>query len=282
MKSKRDVFYSCGFSVLTIIFTIILCFMTVYYIIGVDVPQRTIIQHILFSDKQSLLATPMYSAPFVCDGIFVNQWFIIFVPMLSSMPFLMQFAGEFNGFYRMQLARMSFKKYWNRVFFKIGFSGACSVTVGYAVFSLITRKFFPKLSEYPAEETMQLNSAMNRLFKTQNEFVFWLSRAVVIFTFVFLISQVCLLIFLLCMNRYKAIGLPMITFYLLDQISNSLYRNNYDGKYYIISPKNILFFTDFTFESWGFNYWWYFIFVVIVTITLYIFGKKICRGRVTN
>lgn len=282
MKSKRDIFYSFGFSVLSIVFTVILCFMTVYYIIGVDVPQRTIIQHILFSDKQSLLATPMYSAPFVCDGIFVNQWFIIFVPMLSSMPFLMQFAGEFNGFYRMQLARMSFKKYWNRVFFKIGFSGACSVTIGYAVFSLITRNFFPKLSEYPAEEVVQLNSAMNRLFKTQNELVFWLNRAIVIFTFVFLISQVCLLIFLLCMNRYKAIGLPMITFYLLDQISNSLYQNNFNGKYYIISPKNILFFTDFTFENWGFNYWWYFAFAAAATIALYLAGKKICRGRVTN
>lgn len=282
MKSKRDIFYSFGFSVLSIVFTVILCFMTVYHIIGVDVPQRTIIQHILFSDKQSLFATPMYSAPFVCDGIFVNQWFIIFVPMLSSMPFLMQFAGEFNGFYRMQLARMNFKKYWNRVFFKIGFSGACSVTIGYAVFSLITRNFFPKLSEYPAGEVVQLNSAMNRLFRTQNELVFWLNRAIVIFTFVFLISQVCLLIFLLCMNRYKAIGLPMITFYLLDQISNSLYQNNFNGKYYIVSPKNILFFTDFTFENWGFNYWWYFVFAAAATIALYLAGKKICRGRVIN
>ena len=51
MKSKRDIFYSCGFSVLTVVFTIILCFMTVYYIICVDVPQSTIIKHILFSDK---------------------------------------------------------------------------------------------------------------------------------------------------------------------------------------------------------------------------------------
>lgn len=283
MSSKRDVLYSMGLYGLTVIFTIILCFSTQYYVSGVNIPNYTIIQHIMFSNRKDFFNSILYSAPYMCNAISVNQWIIILIPMLSAIPFLMQFADEFCGFYRLKLIRMSYNAYWNKVFLKNGICGASAVTIGYIFFSIVIFAVFPHIDEYDNEEIFLLNSPLNKAFQTQSEFIYWLNQAINIFAFVFLISQVCLILYLIFLNRYKAIGLPIIIFYLLDQISNSLFMaNDMNGKYYIIGPNNILFYTEFSFESCGLNYWWYFIFIIIITSYIYILGKKIYRKRILN
>lgn len=284
MKTKSDRIFSFGLFVVSILFTLILCLTTSYSVSGVSLPKQTILQHIFSCKRSQFLENILYSAPYISGVVSGNQWIIILFPLLVSMPFLLQFSDEFeSGFYRMKLTRSTFSNYWNLAFIKNGLLGAASVTLGYLVYVLISYIFFPHINDYPSELKIQLSSPMNQLFNSESDILFVLNQVMVIFMFAFFTAQLCMTLFLVMSNRYKAIGLPMIVFYLLEQISSSLFKsNNWDGRFYIISPKNIVFYTQYSFECHGMSYWYYFLFAFTITAFLYVICKKICRRKVMN
>ena len=284
MVNIKDLLYSIGFRIITVIFFAAVLLLTTYSVIDVDSPKYTILQHIFLSDKNKMMESILFSAPFVCNAISLNQWITIVFPLVSSMPFLMQFADEFNnGFYRMKLSRMSYCKYWTSSFLKNGSISSISLVTGYFIFVEVVYAFFFHIKDYPSEMQVQLNSPMNKLFHSSSDFIYLFNQALVLFVFTFLVSQFCMLIFLLLLNRYKAIGLPMIFFYLLDQISHILFiKYDFDGKYNIISPARVVFSTQSTFENLGMNYWSFYFWALILIAALYLVGLNIFKRRLMN
>lgn len=266
-----------------------------YTVYPSNIPQKTIIEHILFDDSALFLGeSSNYSAPMVSRSTHI--WTAVFLPMMTSIPYLLIFASELTGNYRLRIARIgSFKKYWNRVFFKSGLLGAGCVTAGYVVFSIVVFSYFPHMSEYPTEATIgasvyetmairyPLEGVLNRLFNsTESELLYWMPWALNIFAYSFLVAVLCLTLYLLIMNRYKAIGMPMIVFYIAEQFASRKTVETFNPKYQIFSPLSLLINAEYSFSSFGTGGFWYLVFFALAAALMYIAGRALFRKRVMN
>ncbi len=295
MKNKTVSMYSLGFALAAIFLSAIIFLSNTYAIYPSDIPQKTIIEHILFDDSAIFLReSPSYSAPMVAHSTHI--WTAVFLPMLTSIPYLLLFASEMKGTYRLKITRIgSFNRYWNRVFFKSGLLGAGCVTAGYTIFSIVVFAYFPHMSEYPIEASnptdsyaqfavrQPLNGTLNRLFNnTESELLYWLERAINVFAYSFLVAILCLLLYLLIMNRYKAIGMPMIIFYLVEQFSTRKSHETFNPKYNILSPRWLLINAGQIFSIFKINDLWYIVFFVLAAALMYLAGRTLFRKRVMN
>lgn len=292
--SKKDYIYSCGFATVSALLTAIIFLLNNYAVIPTDIPVRSVIGHIFLDDNVLFLQeSSNYAASFVCRSTHI--WTAIFLPLLCSAPFLLTFASEMKGNYRLKITRIgSLSGYWNKAFFKSGLSGAGCVTMGYMLFSAAVFAYFPHMSEYPAEPQNidifsmmavrhPLEGTLNRLFNnTESELLYWLPFALNIFAYSFLVAIFCLLIYLLLMNRYKAIGMPMIVFYLAEQLSNRRIADTLNSKWLVISPRSLLINAEYTFSVFGIGGFRYLIFFVLFAILIYFAGKELFRKRVMN
>ena len=291
---KKDYIYSNGFALATIALTMLIFLLNQYAVTPSNVPVRTVLGHIFLDDNALFLQeSSNYAAPFVCRSTHI--WTAIFLPLLCSALSLLTFASEMKGNYRLKLSRIgSFNRYWNKIFFRSGLSGAGCVTAGYMLFSAAVFAYFPHMSEYPAEPQNidifsmmavrhPLEGTLNRLFNnTESELLYWLPFALNIFAYSFLVAIFCLLIYLLLMNRYKAIGMPMIVFYLAEQLSNRRIADTLNSKWLVISPRSLLINAEYTFSVFGIGGFRYLIFFVLFAILIYFAGKELFRKRVMN
>ena len=295
MTSKKDKAYSDIFMIVAIVFATIIFLTNQYIVTPTNVPTRTIIGHIFLDDGALFLQESSdYSAPMICRSTHI--WIGVFLPMIVSIPYLPLFAYEMKGNYRLKLSRFGgFNKYWNNVFFKSGLLGACSVMAGYMIFSAAVFMYFPHMSEYPEEASVgadwfsmmavrfPLDGTLNKLFgNTESELLYWFPTAMNIFAYSFLVAVLCLLLFLLIMNRYKAIGMPMIVFYLAEQFSTRQLYEHLNPKYQIISPRSLLINAEYTFSSFGVGGFGYVIFFALSAVLIYFVGRAIFRRRVMN
>lgn len=295
MTLKKDHIYQFGFMAVSVVLTAIIFLMNNYAVIPTNIPVRSIIAHIFLDDSSLFLKeTSSYAAPFVCS--LTHIWSAIFLPMLTSVPYLLHFAGEMKGNYRLKIARIgSFNRYWNKVFFKSGLLGAVCVTAGYVVYSIVVFAYFPHMSEYPAEAINSadmytqmavrrpLNGTLNRIFNNpESEFLYWLERAINVFAYSFLVAVLCLMLYLLIMNRYKAIGMPMIVFYLVEQFSTRKSLETFNPKYNILSPRWLLINARQTFSTFKVNGLWYIVFFALAAAVFYFAGRSLFRKRVMN
>ncbi len=293
--SKKDYIYSCGFATVSALLTAIIFLLNDYAVIPTDIPVRSVIGHIFLDDSALFLQeSSNYAAPFVCRSTHI--WTAVFLPLLCSAPFLLAFASEMKGNYRLKLSRIgSFNRYWNRVFFRSGLSGACCVTAGYTLFSEAVFAYFPHMSEYPAEPKVMndvfsmmavrkpLDGTLNKLFKnTESEFLYWLPTAINVFAYSFLVAIICLALYLLIMNRYKAIGMPMIVFYLAEQFSTRRLYDSLEPKWQILSPRSLLINAEYTFSTFDINDFEYLFFFTLANVLFYFAGKALFRKRVMN
>lgn len=295
MKNKTIFQYSFGFAVAAIILTAVLFLSNTYTVYPTKIPSKTIFEHMLYSDSAIFLKeSSYYSSAMVSRSTHI--WTAVFLPMLTSIPYLLIFASEMKGNYRLKAARIgSFNKYWNRAFFKSGLLGAGCVTAGYTIFSIAVFSYFPHMSEYLTEAPIRasiyemisvrypLNGVLNRLFNnTESELLYWLPWAFNVFVFSFLVSVICLTLYLLIMNRYKAIGMPMIVLYLAEQFATRKLADTLNPKYQILSPQSLLMNAEYTFSNFGINGLWYFVFFALAAGVFYFAGRALFRKRVTN
>lgn len=292
---KKPSFYAAGFAAVAVILTAVIFLTNSYVIIPTNIPHRTILDHIISDDSALFLKeSSSYSSSMVSR--FTHIWTAVFLPMLAAIPYLLLFASEMKGNYRMVIARIGcFNKYWNRVFFKAGLLGAGCVTAGYAIFSATVFSYFPHMSEYPAEapasadifQTMAvrrpLSGILNNLFgNTESELLYWIPWAINIFAYSFLVAILCLLLYLLIMNRYKAIGMPMIVFYLVEQFATRKMIDTLNPKYQILSPRSLMINAEYTFSNFGINGFGYLIFFALASVIMYLAGRALFRKRVMN
>ncbi len=284
----RDILISIGFFVFSVFITLFMLLFTNCNPSGTSLPNRTIIQHIIYSEKEELLCSANYSVPAISVGLYNNEWLIVFLPFIVGLPFIMNFADEINsGFYKMKLSRKSFKSYWNKSYLMNGLLGAGSFLIGYLIFILIVSIKFPHINEYGFNEygektilPLLTQAPLNKLFNTESEFILVFQNCLTLLMFLILTAQICMFLFTLTMNRYKSIGLPMVCFYLMDQIAKSLFDKQYNPKYLLLSPSNIAFVTPGTMSGAGIDYYWYFIAIIVILVLLYLVCGKILKGRI--
>ncbi len=126
--TNKDKICSFGFAIAAIILTAVLFLSNTYTVYPSDIPSKTILEHMLFDDGALFLKeSSNYSAPYVSRSTHI--WTAVFLPILTSIPYLLIFASELKGNYRLKITRIgSLTKYWNKVFFKSGLLGAGCVT----------------------------------------------------------------------------------------------------------------------------------------------------------
>lgn len=293
MKSGKDLVCKFGGCFASTVLTTLLLMLTVVPAYSwTDYGLNTIIGHMLTHSGDVFLSSAINSAPLICTSI-MHKWFPMFLPLLCTLPFISEISAELKGNYRLRLVREgSFSKYWRKTYFAGSLSSALSVTSGYLLFCAIVYSYFPKNSEfltgYPEDSVEQfeiqreeLNSSLNSLFHTQNEYIYVLNQVLIILFYAFAISLLCLLLFLLVKNKYKAIGLPLIVFFLLEQTVDSLWLKGHI-KSLILSPRYLLFWTEISFKGWKLSIIWYFAVMVVLSVLMYFLGKMIFRKRVMN
>lgn len=293
--TNKDKIYSFGFALAAIILTAIMFLSDTYAVYPSNVPQKTILEHMLFDDPSLFLKeSSNYSSSMVSRSTHI--WTAVFLPMLAAIPYLLLFASEMKGNYRMVIARIGcFNKYWNRVFFKAGLLGAGCVTAGYVIFSAAVFAYFPHMSEYPVEAPIGANTyemmavrypldgVLTNLFgNTESELLYWIPWAVNIFAYSFSVAVLCLLLYILIMNRYKAIGMPMIVFYLAQQYSTRKVYETFNSRYNIVSPMMLFMNAEYTFSAFNINGFGYLIFFALASAIMYLAGRALFRKRVMN
>lgn len=293
MTSRSDHIYAVGSiaaSIFLSAFTLLLSIVPVNY--DGTIPAKTVIEYMLTVNGEIFLTSSGHSAPLICCSV-NNRWFALFLPLLCALPSIRRISAELNGNYRLQLVReKSFSRYWSKTFLRSGFFGAVCVTVGFLIFCTAVFCYFPHnaeyLLEYPEnsleELTLQrklLDSPLNKLFGTQSELLYIFNCALTIFVFAFVISVLCLTTYLLVKNSYKALGLPMIAFFLLEQSVDSMWLKG-NTKALAFCPKYIVFWTEYSLGQWNLGAWWYYAFTAAFTSAFYLLGRLIFRKRVMN
>lgn len=288
--------YTVSGYIASVIITVVLLFLSPYtYSADRKIEAGTVISQIFTYDREMFFESPNHSAANVC-GNSEAIWFTMFLPLICSLPFLPRLSAELKGNYRLKLSReRSYKKYWNKTFIHSVLSGAFSVTAGYLIYCGMIYCYYPHNSYFPDRATLdedsreyyemgrqKLFSFLNDLFDTQNEYVYVLNQAINVFAYAVMISALCLLLYLLMRNKYRALGIPIMVLYLADWITSGLILDFHRWAW-SLNPKDFIFLTSISLdEYWNISPGWYFVILAIPVALFYFAGGAIFRKRVSN
>ena len=208
-------------------------------------------------------------------------WFTVFLPLKVSITGLFSFGDTMQGFWRLEYNRGSKRSYRIRNFFNICGVGAMGVTLGYLLYTLAVIPFFPYYTPLviPPHDGLPeeiINSPLTSLEFLGNIF----SKLGILFLFSFLTSEICLCIFLASKYRYIAVGIPLICFYLLINISNSLSVKSLDARMYYVSPTAMVAGSAYTFrQAFNMSFGWLLLAELLVIAGLYVLYMKLLDWR---
>lgn len=223
------------------------------------------------------------------DGLSGN-WTSVLIPVIVSLPSLLLFADtEQSGYWRFQKIRSTNQRYCAKTFICTCASGAFATLLGFAIFTSLMLLKYPSpssQSNLPPEDRVPIvlltDNPLCRLVGKESIALFILLRFVVVLVFAFLIAAVCLNLFILLKNRYKAIGMPLIIIYLLNSISTALTMENKmsDARYSILSPSSVLKSCEVWFEkAFEISFWYMFLLMVIMIVVSYISFCALIKRR---
>lgn len=288
MKLK-DRLFSSGFILISVLLSAFLCLISVYSEESyTGLAYKPILEYMLTQKSDIFLeASSLYAAPLVACSQW-NNWFPLFLPLLCTLPFIGRLSAEMKGNYRFRAVREgSFSAYYRKSFFFAGLSGAGSAAAGFGLFSALVFLYYPHNSGYaidaknPHLQRKPLNSPLNEIFGTQSELVYWLNTALVVFVYAFLISSVCFMFYIILMNKYKTLGLPIIVSFLSERAVADLWLGG-KTKALIFAPRYLLFWTKISLDEWGISYPMFFALTGAVIIMIYFAAKPVFRKRVMN
>ena len=293
MGSKKEVVYTISGYVFAALITVILLLLTPCSTLERN--GSTLILNRFSDSYEELLSRSTNSAPIFCTPD-KALWFVGLLPFLCSLPYISRLAAELNGNHRFHLVREKcFSRYWNRTFYRYILSGAGSVTAGYMIFCTAIYLHFPKnsefLTDYPKDsyeevflKRQALYSPLGDLFNSQNEYLYIFNAIINVFIYSAAVSAFCLLLYLLLKNKYKALGLPMVALFLLDNGLYGLYLQHHT-KIGIFCPSMELFNIQTAFNDFSkINQlvWLYYAAILLLLALIYLLGGKIFRKRVMN
>lgn len=216
----------------------------------------------------------------VADAGLASLWLIILLPFITSLPGLFGFADTMQGFWRMEYIRKSKRSYRIKKFFTVCTSGAISVILGYLLYVLTIIPFFPYYIPYNTTSEDGLSILVNEPPPVM-EFISGIaSNMGILFLVSFLTSAVCLCIFLALKNRYKAVGMPLIVYYLLYEIAIAMYgKFNRDVRMYIFSPYFIVNYGKWIAEAFSMPYICFYIGLMLIIVGLYALYAMLLNRR---
>lgn len=195
-----------------------------------------------------------------------GTWFSILIPLLVSLPKIFPFSDCIqSGFWRFNIIRSGRKKFSISCWLSIILNGALSVAAGYFLYSLIIILTFMQSSD----KSIYANNPLCSLLGLESIWGVLFFKLLIVFIFSAMTASICITLYVITENKYKSIGMPIIIYYILSSLSESIFRKTGNMKTYIISPQNLIGSSDFWFES-TFNVSFWLIPAVMLAITIFL------------
>lgn len=268
-------------TIVSILITAILCFLgSLEIVIGNNETLKMTIVEFIFKQDRIFFEHNSITSFNIANAGLASLWLIILLPFITSLPGLFGFADTMQGFWRMEYIRKSKRRYRLKKFLTSCTTGAVSVILGYLLYVVITFSLFPYHVSY------NITSADGKTtIATEappiTEFLSGIASNVgILFVFSFFTSALCICIFLALKNRYKAVGTPLIIYYLLYEVALALYAKfNRDVRMYIISPYFIINFGKWIAEAFSMPYIYFYIGFVLIIAGLYALYAALLNRR---
>lgn len=199
---------------------------------GYDTPPCTILRMFLTTDNQLWMQSTAYSSYQVwVRGLTANQ-IGVFLPAIISFPMIPILCDELNSQnYRFHCVRNTFRVYCLSKCIATFLVAGCIVLTATALFGCICMSILPPLSAYANSEEV-LYSGVDITMPWQE----LIQRIVFLLGFAATDAIICIYIASVTAEKFQSITLPVVLFFLMNQISQKLYVRENDIRYFILSP----------------------------------------------
>lgn len=196
------------------------------------------------------------TSPTIYHGISYSlsgSWFSTLLPLLVAIPGLLPYADHMqSGFWRYSIVRVGKKNYIRKCWLSNVVTGSLAVTLGYLLYCAVVLMNFRSVDD----KNIYLMNPLCKLLDIQSIFVVIAFKALILMIFSFFTVSICLCMYLITDNKYKAIGMPIIMFYLLSSVSDNISKKSDNLKIQIISPQQLISSSEYWFETcYGVSYW---------------------------
>lgn len=291
---KRSVI-SCNF-VLSILVLLILIFSTNAVVINTNVPQYSVIEFIIRTNRDIWLENSSYSSIEMFRIGFANQWIGLFLPLIVSFPCIPMLCDEYNSkYWRYCLCRTKKREYIISKFICSIINSALIIIICYSLFACVCFRVFPSPNEYNISDHMipwYERYEFNKLFSTDSILVFFIGKIITASVIASISGIFCLVISSITMNKYQALGIPVLFYFFMAQVSKSItstyYQNDYGRiKYnyrYLFLDNSIRFEQiDFRFSDYiGKPIAYFFLYGIIIMFASYVAYYSIMKWRLSQ
>ena len=215
-----------------------------------------------------------------------GNWYSVLMPLFVSAPGLLRFAdSEQSGYWRFNKTRQTAKQYTRNTYLNICGTGTAVVLLGYLIFTVFMLRY-PVPVPFVDEDgfVMETPITLNPLCRLLDApiFLWWcVLRFAVVGLNAWLCASFCYLIYLLTLNKFKAIGFPLILIYLLNSVSTQLFLDhNWDTRFCILSPCDLIRSSETWFENaFKISFWWLPFGLLLLIAGLYLITAKLLQRR---
>ncbi len=195
-------------------------------LLGYDVPGYSILTMLWKTNEHLWLQSDVYSWVGVFQRGISAKYLGVFLPLIAAFPSVPFFCDELrSGNYRFGITRSSKQCYISAKCIAAVASGCCVVLVAVFLFGMLCLIVFPALSEYSyVFDANVKNLTMQIVF---------------LLAFAAMDALLCLTIASLTLNKFSCVCLPVVAFFLLQQISQKLYVRSHDIRFYVLSPDEL-------------------------------------------
>lgn len=242
----------------------------------IEYGDMTVLEFIITGKNKTSGSPPAVSGlSYALTGI----WFSILIPLLVSLPKLFPFSDCIqSGFWRFNTIRSGRNKFSFSCWLAVVLNGASAVTVGYFLYAIVIIVAFPKNTD----AAMYDFNPLCKLLECESVWGVALFKMIILFIFSAMTASICIALYVLTENKYKSIGIPLIIYYILTSLSESIFRKTGNMKIYIISPQNLIGSADFWFESnFHISFWFIPGVMLAATIFLCIVYSKLMKRRLS-
>lgn len=215
-----------------------------------------------------------------------GNWYSVLMPLFVSAPGLLRFADlEQSGCWRFCKTRQDAKQYTRRTYFNICGTGTAAVLLGYLIFTLFMLRY-PAPVPFADEDgfVMETPITLNPLCRLLHSpvLLWWcVLRFAIVGLNAWLCTSFCYAVYLLTLNKYKAIGFPLILIYLLNNISMQLFlHHNWDTRFCILSPGDLIKSGETWFaDAFGVSFWLLPLGFLVLISGMYLLTARLLKRR---
>ena len=227
-KDLNKTVFSIGF-LSCVIVTTILCMTAVIHIEPSNAREFTVFEVLLKFDREFLLTDVNFSSIVVFTKALSN-YFFMFAPIISALPFISIYLTERNsGYIRMTIARTGKFRYYFSKLVTAFIGGGLGIVIGVVIFGLMAAILFPSLSHFSAEDIEYgMHMYTNGMSIISNAFLSIGSPAIVVlrlisvFLFGGMSAMTAYALSSFIRNKYLVLCIPFLIVYIHDSIKGKI------------------------------------------------------------